>query len=218
MSHTNNPAPGDHGHDEPFHLSGPAHKQPYEPDAFPVKPILNVPFLVFITLIIAFVTIYFVWTALHDPKNPDMTSPDMHPAAIARNKASDSERFVRITTWDMKDGISPEVKAPRLEYIRVLSEDARYTTGAEKKDDPRNSPEYYPDHLEAKNQKELQFHSDPEKKKIRLSYKAAMDRTLEKLNATAKDKKLEPVGEIWLDSERPKESNGGTVGKAGSLR
>lgn len=217
MSNTNNH--GGNGHDEPFHLSGPTHKQPYEPDAFPVKPILNVPFLVFITLIIAFVTIYFVWGALYDPAKPDRSIADSHPDAAARNSAPDSVRFVRITTWDMKDGISPEVKAPRLEYIRVLSEDSRYTTGTEAKDDPRNSPEYYPDHLEARNQKELKFqYTDAEKKKVRLSHTAAMDRTLDKLNATAKDKKLEPVGEIWLDSERPKESNGGTVGKAGSLR
>jgi hypothetical protein len=209
----------DHGHDEPFVLSGPTHKQGYEPDVFPVQPIVNVPLLVLMTLVIAFVTIYFVWEALYDPTMPDPSVAKAHPEAAARNAEPDSARFVRITTWDLKDGITPEVKAPRLEYIRVLSDDARYTTGVEAKDDPRNSPEYYPDDLEAQNQKELAFHyADDNKKKVRLSYSAAMNRTLEALNKATTAKALEPEGETWLPAERPKESNGGTVGKAGTLR
>lgn len=205
---------GGHGHGE-FVAAGPTHNYEYEPDQFAVKTILAVPVAVVITGLIAFGVTWMLFSNVFDPR---IQEPPDNPAAAARNKAPQNDRFGRISSTDPK----AEVQQPRLEGLQKTEVYARdgnpenakgrnlitsqMSTTQPTKDG--NSPRYHAEQLRPDKIKSLNVTGpDAESGTTKVSVDEAIRLLVEAnlLPAYEGARRLDVIP----DWDRPKESNGG---------
>jgi hypothetical protein len=91
----------------------------HEPDAFSVRPIFAVPISVVVAVVVAVVCALGVF-AYFATRTPD---PMAHPAAKALNEEPHNQRLERINRGNVKG-----VDQPRLEQLREMTDQGRYTT------------------------------------------------------------------------------------------
>ena len=148
MSTTNPSPPGSHGAGD--HYGAPAVgasaesiKAGHEPDAFAVKPIMSIPIAVVATFVVAFAVAAGVFAFF--AKEMHYTSPLAHPEGVARGSAPLMDRLERIDRAGSNGDKRREVDQPRLEPLKLLTGDGRFTTQLELP--TGNSPQIHPEEI-----------------------------------------------------------------------
>jgi hypothetical protein len=198
---------GPHGQEThgAFVPSGPTHDLGYEPDKFGVKTILAVPAAVIITMVLAFVLTWILFSNIFDPR---IQEPPDNPEAARRGNAPLNDRFDRISSTDPK----AEFQQPRLEGLQeteVYERDggvpitSMMMTTKPKKEG--NSPRYHAEDLRPEKQPALQ--GGPAAGVTKVPIGDAINQLVGDgmLRAREGAENLE----INADWDRPKESNGG---------
>jgi hypothetical protein len=115
----------------------------HEADLFMVKPIMSIPLAVVIAFIVAFAVAAGVFVyVMNEGTRPD---PFAHPEAVARGNEPLNERLARIDRAGREKNEQREVDQPRLEPLRRLEANGRYTTQPELP--TGNSPYIHPESI-----------------------------------------------------------------------
>jgi len=194
---------GGHGEEAPLGASADAIKAGHEPDAFTVKPIMSIPIAVVVTFVVAFSVAAGVFAFMMN--RASYTSPQAHPDGVARGSAKLTERLERIDRAGSNGNKSREVDQPRLEPLKRLANDGRFTTQLELPtgNSPQIHPEeIFPDRVAALQRAEYHPH---DKKLARIPIADAMEIAVKNGFPYNKANSSAPT----MTADKPSTSNGG---------